>query len=89
MKFYFVFQRVSHQMVVETQNLAFPIVKQYQLLAKRRKILRLYIANELSSSGLFSSNSHKIRGGQGALMIPKSEISRGNTNAPALSDTPS
>ena len=36
-----------------------------------------------------SNSPSKIRGGQGALMIPKSGISRSNTNAPALSGTPS
>ena len=29
----------------------------YQLLSERRKILRLYMANELSINALFSSNS--------------------------------
>ena len=43
----------------------------------------------LAKNQRVSISPSKIRGGRGALMIPKPEIIRSNTNAPALLGTPS
>ena len=53
------FNELDFQGLIETQQLASPWVRRYNLPPLRRKILRLYkaIADELSISTLFSSNS--------------------------------